>query len=81
MCKNHKTLARSARSVSLLSELTPDERDAFARTLKDALLRLDALFGVRMPYLMTVHQSPLNAPHPIFPCTSNYIRTCGRQAA
>lgn len=77
----YETWILPARPVSLLSELTPDERDAFARTLKDALLRLDALFGVRMPYLMTVHQAPLDAPHPEFPLHIElypYLRAAGR---
>ncbi|WP_075833684.1 galactose-1-phosphate uridylyltransferase [Deinococcus marmoris] len=77
----YETWILPARPVGLLSELTDDERDAFARTLKDALLRLDALFGVRMPYLMTVHQSPLDGPHPEFPMHIElypYLRAAGR---
>ncbi|WP_188971571.1 galactose-1-phosphate uridylyltransferase [Deinococcus aerolatus] len=77
----YETWILPARPVSLLSELTDDERDAFARVLKDALLRLDALFGVRMPYLLTVHQAPLDAAHPEFPLHIElypYLRAPGR---
>ncbi|THF70288.1 galactose-1-phosphate uridylyltransferase [Deinococcus sp. Arct2-2] len=69
------------RAASLLSELDPAERRAFAVTLKDTLLRLDALFGVRMPYLMTVHQAPVDALHPDFPLHIEiypYLRAPGR---
>ncbi|QFP77827.1 galactose-1-phosphate uridylyltransferase [Deinococcus sp. AJ005] len=77
----YETWILPTRPVGLLSELTDDERDAFARTFKDALLRLDALFGVRMPYLMTVHQAPLDGPHPEFPLHIElypYLRAAGR---
>lgn len=69
------------RPVSLLSELSAHERLTFGRVLKDALLRLDALFGVRMPYLLTVHQAPLNAPSTHFPLHIElypYLRAAGR---
>lgn len=56
------------RPVQFLSELSPDERLAVAELLKDALTRLDALFGVRMPYLMTLHQAPTDgAQYPEWP--------------
>ncbi|WP_229753190.1 galactose-1-phosphate uridylyltransferase, partial [Deinococcus aerophilus] len=77
----YETWILPARPVSLLSELTVEERAAFARVLKDALLRLDALFGVRMPYLLTVHQAPLDAAHPEFPLHIElypYLRAPGR---
>ncbi|WP_221090447.1 galactose-1-phosphate uridylyltransferase [Deinococcus aquaedulcis] len=69
------------RPVSLLADLTAPERAAFARVLKDTLLRLDGLFGVRMPYLLTVHQAPLDGPHPAFPLHIElypYLRAPGR---
>lgn len=77
----YETWIVPARPVSLLSELTDPERLAFARVLKDALLRLDALFGVRMPYLMTVHQAPVNSPSTGFPLHIEiypYLRAPGR---
>ncbi len=69
------------RQVGLLSELTGPERRGFGRVLKDALLRLDALFGVKMPYLMTVHQAPLKGEHPAFPLHIEiypYLRAPGK---
>ncbi len=77
----YETWILPARPVSLLSELTDSERLAFARVFKDALLRLDALFGVRMPYLMTVHQAPVNTESSGFPLHIElypYLRAAGR---
>lgn len=77
----YETWIVPTRPVSLLSELTDSERNAFARAFKDALLRLDALFGVRMPYLMTVHQAPLDGNYPEFPLHIEiypYLRAPGR---
>lgn len=77
----YETWILPQRPVSLLSDLTPEERLSFARVFKDALLRLDALFGVRMPYLMTVHQAPLDGEHPEFPLHIElypYLRAPGR---
>lgn len=79
---SYETWVLPARPVSLLAELTASERDAFAAVLKDALLRLDALFGVRMPYLLTVQQAPVGGePHPEFPLHIEiypYFRAKGR---
>ena len=77
----YETWVLPSRPVSLLSELTDSERLAFARVLKDTLLRLDALFSVRMPYLLTVHQAPLDGQHPEFPLHIEiypYLRAPGR---
>ncbi|UBV43677.1 galactose-1-phosphate uridylyltransferase [Deinococcus taeanensis] len=77
----YETWVLPARPASLLSELSDEERLSLARVLKDALLRLDGLFGVRMPYLMTVHQAPVDAPHPSFPLHIEiypYLRAPGR---
>ena len=77
----YETWVLPERPVGLLSKLTPAERNSFARVLRDALLRQDALFGGRMPYLMTVHQAPLDAPHPEFPLHIEiypYLRAPGR---
>ncbi|MHA0039963.1 galactose-1-phosphate uridylyltransferase [Deinococcus sp. PESE-13] len=78
---SYETWVLPARPVSRLSELGPAERRAFALVLKDALLRLDALFGVRMPYLLTVHQAPLGGSFPEFPLHVElypYLRAAGR---
>lgn len=77
----YETWVLPARPVSLLSELTGTERASFARVLRDALRRLDGLFGGRMPYLLTVHQAPLDGPHPAFPLHIEvypYLRAPGR---
>ena len=77
----YETWVLPTRAVSKLSELTPDETAAFARVLKDALTRLDALFGVRMPYLLTLHQAPLDAEYPEFPLHIEiypYLRSPGK---
>lgn len=77
----YETWVLPTRPVSLLGELTASERLALARVLKDALLRLDALFGVRMPYLMTVHQAPVDGAYPEFPLHIElypYLRAPGR---
>ncbi|WP_034384451.1 galactose-1-phosphate uridylyltransferase [Deinococcus sp. YIM 77859] len=78
----YETWVLPARPVSLLADLSGEERAAFARVLKDALLRQDALFGVRMPYLLTLHQAPVGGePHPEFPLHLEiypYLRAPGR---
>lgn len=78
----YETWVLPARPAALLSELKDAERDALAEVLKDALLRLDALFGVRMPYLLTVQQAPVDGPaYPEWPLRieiSPYLRAPGR---
>ena len=77
----YETWVLPTRAASLLSELSPSQRSAFARVLKDALTRLDALFGVRMPYLLTLHQAPLDAAYPAFPLHIEiypYLRAPGK---
>jgi len=54
----YETWLMPTRPVAFLHELSDAERRAFAELLRDTLRRLDALFGVRMPYLMTVHAAP-----------------------
>lgn len=78
----YETWVLPARPASFLSDLDDGERDAFAAVLKDALMRLDALFEVRMPYLLTVQQAPTDgAPYPEWPLRveiSPYLRAKGR---
>lgn len=57
---SYETWILPTRPVRFLSELSDIEIASFACCLKDALIRLDELFGVPMPYLLTVHQAPLN---------------------
>ena len=64
----YETWLLPARPVASLADLTPEERGDFAALLQGTLARLDALFGVRMPYLMTVHQAPTDGQaHPEWP--------------
>jgi len=64
----YETWLLPARPAARLSDLSDDERLHFAALLKETLARLDALFGVRMPYLMTVHQAPTDGqPHEEWP--------------
>ncbi|WP_424949639.1 galactose-1-phosphate uridylyltransferase [Deinococcus sp.] len=78
----YETWVLPKRAVALLSDLTGDERDDFAAALHDALRRLDALFGVRMPYLMTVQQAPTDGgDYPEWPLRIElypYLRAPGR---
>lgn len=78
----YETWVLPARPVGLLSDLSDLEKRAFARVLKDALLRLDALFGMRMPYLMTVHQAPVGdaatSDFPLHVEIYPYLRAPGR---
>jgi UDPglucose--hexose-1-phosphate uridylyltransferase len=46
------------RQVSFLSELKGEERNAIAAVLRETLQRMDRLWNVPMPYLMTVNQAP-----------------------
>lgn len=47
------------RHVPDLPALTPEERAAFGPLYTDVLRRLDALFGVAMPYVAAWHQAPV----------------------
>jgi UDPglucose--hexose-1-phosphate uridylyltransferase len=44
--------------VGSLSELSPQQRDACAAMLVDALNRIDSLFGARVPYMLWLNQRP-----------------------
>ncbi|WP_103130727.1 galactose-1-phosphate uridylyltransferase [Deinococcus aerius] len=78
----YETWVLPTRPAAFLSDLEDAERDAFAAVLKDALMRLDALFGVRMPYLLTVQQAPTDGQsYPEWPLRieiSPYLRAPGR---
>ncbi len=53
------------RPAATLVELSPEERLGLARTLKTVLMKLDGLWGVPMPYVMVVHQAPVDGKlHP-----------------
>ena len=46
------------RHMGWLHEMSADELEGLARTLKTLLLKYDALFGFSLPYIMAVHQRP-----------------------
>ncbi len=53
------------RPVPELGALTADERLDLARALKSTLVRLDGVFGRAMPYVLVVHQAPVDGrAHP-----------------
>jgi UDPglucose--hexose-1-phosphate uridylyltransferase len=61
----YETWVAPKRAVPTFVELSAAERRDFAICLKDALLRLDALWNARMPYVMVFHQAPTDGtPHP-----------------
>jgi UDPglucose--hexose-1-phosphate uridylyltransferase len=51
-----------ARRVASLPDLTGVARDAFCTLYLDVLRRLDALFGVPLPYIAAWHQAPGDDP-------------------
>lgn len=77
----YETWVMPSRAAALLSDLSATQITAFAHVLKDALLRLDALFGMRMPYLLTLHQAPLDQAYPAYPLHIEiypYLRSLGK---
>ncbi len=50
------------RHVRFLADLTPAERDGLARALCQVIARYDGLFGIKLPYVMVVHQPPVRGP-------------------
>ncbi len=48
------------RHVGWLSELTPAEADGLAAALRQVARTYDALFGFTLPYIMAVHQRPVD---------------------
>ena len=51
-----------ARRVASIPDLTPAAREAFCVLYLDVLRRLDALFGVPLPYIAAWHQAPGGDP-------------------
>jgi UDPglucose--hexose-1-phosphate uridylyltransferase len=47
------------RQVADIAELTPDERDDFARLYLDVVGRLDGLYDERLPYIAAWHPAPV----------------------
>lgn len=54
------------RPVTSLADLDDEESHSLALVLRDVVRRYDALWGIRMPYVMVVHQAPVGE-HPHFP--------------
>jgi UDPglucose--hexose-1-phosphate uridylyltransferase len=54
------------RPVMSLVELDDDACRALGRVLRDVVRRYDALWGIRMPYVLAVHQAPVGV-HPHYP--------------
>lgn len=48
------------RHVQNLTELTDDEKNSLAKTLKQAAGTLDSLFDYNFPYMMCMYQNPVN---------------------
>jgi UDPglucose--hexose-1-phosphate uridylyltransferase len=54
----YEVLLFPARRVASLPELDEDARASFCPLYLDVLRRLDALFGLPMPYIAAWHQAP-----------------------
>ena len=54
------------RPVTSLLDLDDDECRSLALVLRDVVRRYDALWGIRMPYVLAVHQAPVG-DHPHYP--------------
>lgn len=52
----------SKRHLSNLLEFTEGEKKNFAKILKDVTGTFDTLFNKRFPYMMAIHQGPVNSP-------------------
>jgi UDPglucose--hexose-1-phosphate uridylyltransferase len=54
------------RPVTSLLDLDDDECRSLGLVLRDVVRRYDALWGLRMPYVLAVHQAPVG-DHPHYP--------------
>jgi UDPglucose--hexose-1-phosphate uridylyltransferase len=52
--------------VTSLLDLDDDECRSLGLVLRDVVRRYDALWGLRMPYVLAVHQAPVG-DHPHYP--------------
>jgi len=50
----------SNRHCQNIAEFTVEERASFAKTLRNTVGMLDSLFGYRFPYMMCMHNAPVN---------------------
>lgn len=51
----------SKRHVGAIDQFSENERDALALTLKETAGMLDSLFGYKFPYMMCMHNAPVNS--------------------
>ena len=54
----------SKRHCSNIAEFTEDERKDFAKCLKETTGMLDSLFDMKFPYMMCMHNAPVNGEDP-----------------
>jgi len=54
------------RHLQLLTDLSDEEVEGLAASLKAVLQGLKKLFGKPVPYMMVVHQAPLKGSHPYY---------------
>jgi UDPglucose--hexose-1-phosphate uridylyltransferase len=59
-----ETLVLPRKHATSLPDLSGEERDALAETLKRLALRYDNLFGAPFPYSMGFHQAPTDKAYP-----------------
>ena len=62
----YEVLVLPRRPVTSLLDLDDAESRSLALVLRDVVRRYDALWGVRMPYVLAVHQAPVG-DHPHYP--------------
>jgi UDPglucose--hexose-1-phosphate uridylyltransferase len=62
----YEVLVLPCRPVASLIELDDDECRDLGVVLRDVVRRYDALWGIRMPYVLAVHQAPVG-DHPHYP--------------
>lgn len=61
----YETMIVSKRHVQYITQLTGDERTAFASILKKLTAKYDNLFNISFPYSAGIHQAPVNdGDHP-----------------
>lgn len=51
----------SKRHTDTIESLTPAERDSLAAALRETAGMLDSLFGMKFPYMMCMHNAPVNS--------------------
>lgn len=52
----------SKRHLSNFGQFSEGERESFAKILKDVTGTFDTLFNKKFPYMMAIHQNPVNSP-------------------